>query len=421
MIFLLIFAFNLSVPINYGQLSFNPFYIFETYSLIGDSSFPVIQKNLKINGFYFPGLQDVSLFFSKSFEMRMSPNTIEFLPEEYDSTITLLNSSKGTNSYTYAGLLFSGHYRPVYYSISADFASIPTRKISAFNPSIIYSNKSLKSRIFFYKFKRDSLSYIKTLFWDNTLLKSKKKLKFFYARLFPGLSVGGAQFSGQSGGAYYTLAFERTSEKENFIELSANFREWVSFGIKKPFKSHKIYPITRIDIGLHRLHINAWSDLVEDSVEIYRTLAGMSYRFSDNNYVFVGYGNSSSTGLFAGHNPFFAGKIYLTHAWRFLNLGIAGNFLKFQKDTSFNRQVNIRSFISAKKTFLKENYIELMGILDYFGNGAPHLSGSVTLLLFNSVVVRLEEINLTRTAYPFKFPENSVNFYRISVATYLKN
>ncbi len=428
MLLTILISLSLEIPIGYGQLSFNPVYFLKTQTQYGDYTYPILPSNVTVSGFPIPFNNDVSLYFSKTFTLKSSIFSFEFIPKDYNvkKSLTILNSGKGSGDFSYAGLFFKEGYRNFDFSFSGDFTSYPFYKTSAIGSEISYKNERGKTSVFFYRFKRDSLRYIKILLIRNKFDSGKKNVDFIYGESFEN-SIH--YFTGIKGNFYlrgvvFDLLMERTSAKSYTWRLGLE-RSGFNLGVSSPFESGDVLPEIAIRKDFKNLFINLESRVIEplmpDSNYFYYSLAGLGMSFFKKIRLYMGGGYLGEGGIFTGGYKFITGNLSLSQNVEGVRFDFAGKLFKPLEDINFNREFNSRVSIYYERKFGGDSRLGAGFFVDYFGDSRLHFSVFSDVILFNSVRLRVEEYNLNGEYYPFLYPGNNVRFYRISVVTHLWN
>ena len=103
---MILISLALEIPTGYGQLAFNPIYFLKTQTAYGDYTYTILPTNISVSGFVIPFNNDISPYFSKTFDIKSSMFSFDFLPKNYNvkKALTILNSSKGSEDFSHAGL-----------------------------------------------------------------------------------------------------------------------------------------------------------------------------------------------------------------------------------------------------------------------------------------------------------------------------
>ena len=428
MLLTILITFALEIPMGYGQLSFNPVYLLKTQTQYGDFAYPILPSNVTVSGFPIPFNNDVSVYFSKVFTLKSSIFSFEFLPKDYNvkEALTILNSGRGSGDFSYAGLFFKEGYKNLNFSFSGDFTSYAAYKTSAIGPGISYQNGRGKTSIFFYRFKRDSLRYIKILLIQNKFDSGKKNIGFIYGESFENRVY---YFTGIKGnfllkGIVFDLLMERTSNKSYTWRLSLK-KSGSYLGISSPFESGDILP----EIALRKEFKNLFLDLegkaieplIPDSNYFYYSLAGLGMNYFKKIRLYLGGGYLAEGGIITGGYKFITGNLSLSRTVKGIKFDFAGKIFKPLKNINFDREFNSRLSVFYERKFGSDSQIGAGFFVDYFGDKIFHFSVFSDIVLFNSVRLRVEEYNLNGEYYPFNYSGNSDRFYRISVVTQLWN
>ncbi len=427
MLLIFLISLALEIPTGYGQFSFNPIYFLKTQSVYGDYVNPILPSNILIADFYVPYNDDISLYFSKSFDMKTSIFSFDFIPKVYNvkKALTILNSCRGSNDFSYAGLFFREGYKNLTFSFSGDFSSLPAYRTSALNPRIDYIHGRGKSSVFFYRFKRDSIRYVKILLIENKFDGGKKNIDLIYGE---SLKDRVYYFSGiKTEFQIRNITFDGLGEKTSdgsFTWKVTLRKSSFKVGLTSPFgKRDNILPIIFVRKKFGKIFVNLSGNSVQpdspDSNYRYYSIAGIGVDFSRLLKLYLGTGNLGEGDMYAGGYKFITGNVFFSTIVKSIKFKFAGNFFKPLDDVNMDRDFNSRFTVSYRRKFGSDSSLRIGIFLDYFGDHTVHLSVFSDFVLFGSVKLRVEEYNLNRSSYPFNYPGNSDNFYRISVVTYL--
>ncbi len=398
----------LQIPVNFGSLWMDPTSMLIPSTWYGQNVRSYPPRILEVDGFRIPYTSDVSFFFSGSFEAQFDFFSAKFKKKIYNvkKPLTILNSERGYGDYAAAGFLFKQLYKSASFSIVADYLTDGFRKFSVTNPCFSYGNFSA----YYYRFVQDSSRYFRLFYASYT---GNFQLSGMY-----GESVGEGRhfFSGfsagrKSGDYSISLMGEFLASGENMGKLNFSYKQ-LHLGLVKPFFKSRVYPEFEYIYRPGKFLI-ILKGLSVDSSSEYRAYSLGGIDLGRDLKILAGYGKAYG----AGYNNFYAGSVESEILWKNWGFRIAG---KYFSDTNASLDsLRLRVKISYTKSFKRENSIKIAGIVDYFGGQSVILSSNLEIMLFRSVFVKVEELNLLLGEYPFEFPENGERLFRILVSARL--
>ncbi len=402
---LLLFYLLAQIPVNYGSMWTDPTMGLLPSTWYGQIAMSSPTRNIEVDGFRIPYTNDVSLFYSGSYSAEFDFFSVKFKKRSYNVTkpFTILNSERGYANYASAGFIFKQIYRKFSLSIVTNYSGDGFRKYSVVNPSVGYGN--LEG--YYYRFIQDTGRYFR-LFYAG--YRGKWNIFGIYGEsvgqgraFFHGYSIG-KKFDGLS----FSLTGEFLSNGKHFERAKFGYKS-MNFAVVKPFSRSKVFPEFEYTYKLRGLVASIKAITVDSTYRAY-FLAGVELK---NKFkILAGYGRKYTD---SGYENFTAGKMRSDFAWKNWHFSVAGRFYS-EKTLSFD-SLRLRTKLTFNLPFKRENYLKIAGIVDYFEEVV--FSAELEVMLFKSVFVKVEEINLTAKKYPFDFPENGQRLYRISVAAIL--
>ncbi len=401
---MLLFLLLTQIPLNYGSRWIDPTLYLIPSTWYGQRVVSQINRNIEVDGFRIPYTEDVSLFYSGFYDADFNLFSIRFRKKVYDKTrpFTVLNSERGYGNYASAGFIFGESYRKLSFSIATNYINDGFNKYSVVSPSLGYGS----FQTYYYRFIQDTGRYFRLYYAGYT---GKLELSGIY-----GESVGRrkAFFHGFSvrkvfGDQKFYITGEFLSNGKNYGKAGFTYKA-LNLAIVKPFFQSRVFPEFIYTQKL-KSFVATFRGITADSS--YRTyfMTGVEGTFLN---LLAGYGRVYDG---TGQKGFIAGKMVSRLDWKNWHFKVAGTFYSEEK-FSFD-SLRVRAKLTYSRVFKRENYLKISGIADFFGT--PILSVEIEAGLFNSVFVRIGEINLMGREYPFEFPENGERVYRISVAAIL--